>query len=341
MKGVLFDAIVSVAFVCLCLIGVRKSSGTCEQDYLERLNAFRGIFAVEIVIGHAVRYADSYLWPFGRFMLISVGFFFFVSAFGMVHSYHGKPNYLAGFCKRKIGYLFWITIFVFAFNFIADLLIPVDAGYVSSLEKIPTQYLKKTNWYMFEQMAFYALFYIAYRYGKRGRIAFIAVVTFAFCTAAYAMGWDQEWYASSWSFVLGLVFGEYYEQIMYVVRKSWMWGVSLGLAAVGMSSLLVGENMFSMIYLRNIMCLAAVLMLVQVVGYIQIKNFVITWLGQYSAEIYLFQFLYLRITEAAKFDYKVGVLFIVSLTLLTAFCLHPIFGWIRRKCSLPIKANRK
>lgn len=333
MKGILFDFIVYDVFACLCLVGMRKSSGTREQDYLWRLNALRGIFAVEIVIGHAVRYADSYLWPFGRFMLISVGFFFFVSAFGMVHSYHSNPNYLNGFCKRKIGYLFGITLFVFAFNFIVDLLIPADAGYVSSLKEIPMQYLKKTNWYMFEQMAFYALFYVAYRYGKRGQIAFIAAVTFVFCMVAYVMGWDQEWYASSWLFALGLVFGEYYEQIMHVVRRPWMWGISLSLAAVGMSSLLVGESMLSMVYLRNIMCVAAVLILIQILGYIQVQNSVVVWLGRYSAEVYLFQFLYLRITEAVKFDYKVGILFIVSLTLITAFCAHPIFGWIRRKCS--------
>lgn len=333
MQNKLFDLAVYACFLCLCLIGVRKSSGDSEQDYLTRFNALRGIFALEIVLGHAVRHADSYLWPFGRFMMISVGFFFFVSAFGMVHSYHRKNAYLEGFCKRKIGYLFCLTIVVFAFNFVADLIIPANASYVCDISQIPQYYLIKTNWYMFEQMLFYALFYLVYQYLKKGRILAIAVAILLLDIVVYQLGWDQEWYASSWSFVAGLIVGEHYLAIQKAVKKPWMWCVSFLLAALGIISLFVGENIVSMLFLRNIMCIATILILFQLLGYIQLGNSVTVWLGRYSTEIYLFQFLYLRIAENTKLDYKISVLFMVSLTMLTAVCARPVFEWIRRKCA--------
>ncbi len=60
-----------------------------KTEKLKRLNALRGWFAVQIILGHAV-YQDSALYPLCQFSIISVAYFFFVSAFGMVLSYQRK-----------------------------------------------------------------------------------------------------------------------------------------------------------------------------------------------------------------------------------------------------------
>lgn len=66
------------------------------------MNALRGIFAIEIVIGHVVRYENTWLYPFGKFMIISVAFFFFVSAFGMVSPIRNREMFtLRDFLREK------------------------------------------------------------------------------------------------------------------------------------------------------------------------------------------------------------------------------------------------
>lgn len=47
-----------------------------RNDLLKRLNSMRGIFAIEIVIGHVIRYENTILYPLGKFMIISVAFSF-------------------------------------------------------------------------------------------------------------------------------------------------------------------------------------------------------------------------------------------------------------------------
>lgn len=170
MTSKIFDIIIYVLFATLCIYGIKKNTTSDKKQSLDKLNSLRGIFAIEIVIGHAVRHANSYLMPFGKFMMIAVGYFFFISAFGMVTSLQTKDSYLNGFCRRKIGYLFLSTIIAFIINFTLDMLFPANAGYLCNIHTLPFTYFTKTNWYMFELILFYGIFFIAYKYIKHGGV---------------------------------------------------------------------------------------------------------------------------------------------------------------------------
>ncbi|MDD6072586.1 MAG: hypothetical protein PUC12_17515 [Clostridiales bacterium] len=88
MNLTVFD-IVYVVFILLLFAGVifcgvKPLPALDGQEACQRLNNLRGIFAMEIVVGHVIRDDRTLLYPMGKFMIISVAFFFFVSAFGLV-----------------------------------------------------------------------------------------------------------------------------------------------------------------------------------------------------------------------------------------------------------------
>ena len=94
MADIIFSIFILAIFYFIIFYNTKRSPVSGRDDLLKRLNSMRGIFAVEIVIGHVVRYENTILYPLGKFMIISVAFFFFVSAFGMVISFQEKDNYL-------------------------------------------------------------------------------------------------------------------------------------------------------------------------------------------------------------------------------------------------------
>ena len=67
-----------MAFSCLILEGCHKrdTNITTRESWLQNLNDMRGIFALEIVLGHVIRHERSLLYPLGKFMICSVAYFF-------------------------------------------------------------------------------------------------------------------------------------------------------------------------------------------------------------------------------------------------------------------------
>ena len=118
-----------IAFALFVLIGVRKNGvgiltdgkrdySSEQKEVLKRLNKLRGVFAIEIIIGHVFRHQITILYPFGKFMIISAAFFFFISAFGMVYSNRHKSGYLEGmsFLLQKPFYILLISVLFFLVN---------------------------------------------------------------------------------------------------------------------------------------------------------------------------------------------------------------------------------
>lgn len=70
------------------------------------------------------------------------------------------------------------------------------------------------------------------------------------------------------------------------------------------------------------MCIAGVIVLIYVLHIFEMSNRGLRMLTKYSTELYLFQFIYLRISEANQWDYKFRMLFVVGLTAITASFMH-------------------
>lgn len=132
MYSFIFSLCILFFFMILVFWNFKRHSDhdLSRESYLQNLNNLRGFFALEIVIGHVIRYEQTILYPMGKFMICSVAFFFFVSAFGMAVSYEKKENYLnLNFILSKPVYLLALSILIFVFNLTVDTICPNDLSY--------------------------------------------------------------------------------------------------------------------------------------------------------------------------------------------------------------------
>ena len=80
---VFLSVMIYAVLAFLLIYGLQYRRAANEGEYFQSFNSLRGLFAIEIVVGHVIRYEKTWLYPLGKFMLISVAFFFFVSGWGL------------------------------------------------------------------------------------------------------------------------------------------------------------------------------------------------------------------------------------------------------------------
>lgn len=323
----LFSVMIYVFFAMLLLWGSRPAKVEREEDYFSNFNSLRGLFAIEIVIGHVIRYESGLLYPLGKFMIISVAYFFFVSAYGLTRSFHLKEKYLEHFLFRKCVYLLAIAGVAFVFR----TLLLLCAGRYESSTNIFRQFLNWTNWYIWELLIFYVLFYVVYRNLSKYRITVIALVTVLMITVLFFTGAKEMWFASALAFPAGLVFYEHFGEVtgfLGTFRGKW---VVLLLTAAGLAALFLGEDSYlGMVWLRNAMCLAGICILFYFLSCVSTGNRFLRKLGKYSAELYLYQFIYLNLVNG-QWDFRIRILVVCALTGLTAVIMHPVNDKIRQE----------
>ena len=162
-------------------------------------------------------------------------------------------------------------------------------------------FFTSTNWYIWELLFFYLLFFLIYRYIPKYRVSIIGVLTLLFATGGFAIGLPQHYYCSAMAFPAGLY------------------------------SLFLGEDsLLGMVYLRNLICLAFLLLLTYFISYFEVSNKILTYLGKYSTEIYLYQFVFLLLTEG-QLAYQVRIPVVVAFSFLSALVLHPLNIWVKQK----------
>lgn len=326
-----FDMIVYCILLFAIFFSCKRDATLEQHEIIQRLNNMRGIFAVQIVIGHVVRYEKSFLFPLGKFMIISVAFFFFISAWGMVYSLENKDNYLDSFLRNKVGYILELVAISFLFGYLVDCLVPISLNYYKVDGSFLKTVLKMTNWYLWELILFYFLFYLCYKYLRKYAAIIITLITALTVMILYWCGWLEQWYASSLAFPLGLLWGSHCERIMKYMNTFKGHVTTLVLVALGLGGQCLGEDsLIGMVWLRNTICIAGILILVYICQYVKINNNILSFLGFYSTEIYLFQFVYLSLFSQMNIHYAWKVILTLGLTLISAIILHPLVLWLRK-----------
>lgn len=329
MAEIFYGLIVIVCYGLLCLKNTEASRCIYDrEEVLQRLNSLRGMLAVEIVIGHVVIHNNLILFPFHKFMIISVSFFFFVSAFGMSVSYENKKGYLKNFYLKPLYLLALIVVF-YLYNIVIGFFFPkvMDAFGFSQFGR---NILGITNWYMWELLIFYLLFWIAYAVSEKYAAAAITTITITGAIIAFQYGASECWYASAFAFPLGLIVGKYYHKFIRLLNSPAGGGCTLILIILGFGRLLLpNDSIIGMLFLRNVIGIGVIFLLIYISGYFRLGNRMSQMLCKYSTEIYLSQFIYLAMANVYIRDYKVRLVFVLCMTLLTAWLLHPLTGKIR------------
>lgn len=179
---------------------------------------------------------------------------------------------------------------------------------------------------------FYILFYGIYKYISKNRIVLIFIITVIGSCLFFAFGWAQGWYSSGFAFPLGLLYGECFDKCQKILN-SWYGKIVMFLLCVaGLSSLLLsGDSILGMVYLRNIMCIGALMLIVCVCNRFTAVNGVTKFLEKYSTELYLSQFVFLNIVSAFGWEYKISLIAVILSTVIMSIVLHPIVKFVRHR----------
>ncbi len=334
---IILSLLVYVIFISIFLIGIKKKETLSKEECYKCLNGMRGVVALEIVIGHVVRYEASYLMPFGKFMLVGVGFFFFVSGWGLCKSYYEKNNYLDTFFRTRFIYLVGVALVALGVISLVDIISPIKTDYSSySLEfRIMIRNIfVRTNWYIRELLLLYLAFYFVYKYIKRHQLTILTIITVLISCGLYGLGYVRCWYASILAFPLGFLFYENYSKIVKFLRmKKGMLLIFL-LGVVGLSSVLINDNSFVRPFVtNNALCICTIFILVLFSAVYYVENPIKKFLNKYATELFLFQFIFLAIAEKLGWNYWYRMVFVISMDIIVSILVHPIMKELRYLCN--------
>lgn len=267
-----------------------------EHTVLTRMNQLRGLFAILIVLGHCGRrFAEEQIAlvipHYGAF--IWVCFFFTVSGWSMAYNYDNRKNYLHRFGQRKI---FRLLCLVAENEILANL---INIFVFHSTIKNVSQLLLEVNWYVYEMIALYLVFWLVYgllgqNEKKRNIVigiltSLIALVTWCFYREGLWEGWTYAYYFSTLSFALGIYIHSVFPRMLSARKKVFLWAT--GGMIIGCSCLyLPKESFVGGVLLHNLLGICAMVALVLILTRIRIRSKIIDFLTRYAAYIYLYQF---------------------------------------------------
>ena len=314
--------------------GIAKRNICDGSELLKRLNLLRGLFAIEILIGHVGNQApQSILYPFAKFMIIAVGFFFFISGYGIESNFLRKDKYLQRFLLRKEKGLLGMTIEAFLFGFIVDIATKLALGYTASnLEGVLYNFFGETNWYLYELGAFYVIFYLIARFiSKRSWRAYIWIsIVLLVGILIFYLGVLPAWYRSIFCFPLGCIFADYENEVLSNLKKKVTIFLIIVVCIVGMSSLLFDQNHIIVGFLlRNLMCIGGIFLLCYVIQWWEWKSKLLYIISDASIYIYLFQFPFLNVAESLSVSIWIKLIFVFSATIIAALGTK----WLKNKAS--------
>lgn len=330
-----------LAFILLFQIKYVGKQG--KDGLFYTLNSLRGIFALEIVIGHCVRYESCPLTPLGNFMLISVGYFFFVSGYGLSRSYHIKTNYMDNFLKHRILRLILLALEALIIVTIIAYICPVVTDF-RSIPTIPKVFARsvliRTNWYMRELLLLYVCFYIVFRFIRKYRIVLLNALILLICIILYLNGYTRCWFASIVCFPMGIVCYENIDKmIIYLTSLKGKINSSI-IAVIGLIlSLLnypaitgqpfeVTELIYALV--NNILCVGFVLALMIILIYFKPGNKILSFFTYIATEIYLFQFIFVAIAEKMELSYPIKTLFVLTFDIILAVLIRFVLDYISK-----------
>lgn len=331
-----------------------------EYTSREQTKVLQGVMALCIMLHHMgqktcaswqpsqyVVHGLDFFVPMGY---LFVGVFFFCSGLGLIRSLRTKPDYLKGFCRRRIlplAITFYLSEIIYT---VIRWLVGEKMENGQFLRYLTGWYMANFNaWYVVVIVFFYLVFWASFRFCKNEGIALSLVFLF---TLAYTVlgavvghpkaGWPagEWWYNSIILFPLGLLFGKFEEEVTaFFRRKYWLWLVAFFAAAIllfrwsedavshtwgyyGLNgpSLRVRDSLLSAgtQWLAGIAFTGTCFLLMMKV---RLGNRVLAWLGSLTLELYLMHGLFVEMFGFNFHDVARSVMYIRKVPLYMAAVL--------------------
>lgn len=329
------EIIILLGWIGTILYGAKILKSDISKSTLSNENSLvlRGISSIEIMLGHiGLATGGVILYPNRKAGILFVGIFFALSGYGLMYSKDTKTDYFNKFIPKRVkrvlipAYIVYALIIIyrtFQYNAVNQLVNLVNIKF----------FFLETNWYVWEIILFYIVFYICSRKGRGSNsiehcILFFSII---FILIAFLLKVDNPWYGSTLCFWVGIWYynhRRWFEQ--KVIVHHYILGIVLGGVIVVTSILLFflfGEHsIIGTLVARNVAAVFFVLTIIALLYKIQIGNKITMWLGAHSYEIYLFHLGFVGILQEYIDNPNIYAVCVVVFTLVASY--------IYKKCQI-------
>lgn len=310
-------------------------------------NCCKGIAAIIIMLHHiSFRLSNLpvYVKPIWYIAFPIVGFFF-MSGYGLTCGLLQKKNYLQGFLSKRLLNIIAPYVIV-AIVWIGLEIIGGQTPTRAIAEAFTIRYIQPL-WFIWVIIAVYIVFYAVFNHTEINVGAYwFAVITIAYILISAFVNPRDEMYASIIGMPLGILWAMYERKIdsyfeIGFLRKEIVAIVAFVILFIGRLTLsVVGfDNQLFQSVLRNIITIAFIVPLIELLKKVKIQKRFLIWLGTISYEIYIIHpfilyFFEKETTEGKQVGNLEIVLWTIGLTLLLSSVLQIVQDNLVRKVKL-------
>lgn len=314
-----------------------NSLNILELDYTKTL---KGFCAIGVIIHHYVQKLTEpgMLYPLNFIGILCVGFFFFMSGYGLTQSYN-KNKSLSKFWKSRILNLyipFIVANIIIALisNHLIDSRYSIEEIIITSIS-MRTIYSNVILWYIFVQVLMYIFFYSLFKLfdGKKTRLIVLSMLCISYILIARRLGIGEWRYNTVICFVVGSVVATYIDSIECILREHYI-GITSMLAFIFLSTWVCVLNNRYNFLMSNISSIAFVLLMMSLSYKVTLNSMIFKFLGELSYEIYILQLPIILIINSILEDYNIAIVVICCLTVATSFITSKISKQLYKLLSL-------
>lgn len=304
-----------------------------ENEILLRINQLRGIFAIVVFLSHVWGYSGlNFLLPFNKIVTIAVSFFFFLSGYGMMYSFIQYKKYPFKKILIKIAVLLYMAVLVYIFSaFLEKVLLSYGANGNEFLPLSIKKFLISTNWYVYELIGFYCIFFVSIRFIKeKYQLLFIGFVSVIAFILFYYSGLVEAYYNS----IIGFGFGTFVGkkggvELMERYKNAWLPAIVVLLSSfAGMFFLDRQSIIFAVI--RNFAAVGAIVIVLFIIRYLDINNKLLNILCRISPEIYFYHMPIALLYSQILKNTTIYVILVIVTSLFVALLLNPVNRSVRK-----------
>ena len=250
-----------------------------------------------------------------------------LSGYGVAYGAEHKEGYFKHFILKKVWKLLLPAYIVYAIYTVALGLLFKEAVWTDLFSLMV--FFEKTNWYVWEQLAFYIIVCLAYLLLPKWTNLFVLVVSVVFVGIAYVAGMDNPYYGSTLCLPLGLYYYQYESRLTKLFNRRFIilfLGFStLLLLGLGGFFLLGNDSVLGNPIARNVASVSFCVTVLLLLGKFRVGGKAAGLLGRCSYEIFLVHLYVLSLLKqmdiASQLVFSI-VAIIVSLV--AAIILHEV-----------------
>ena len=319
-----------LVLILLLFTRIKKQDSISNVLSMYHTTLIKGLASINVVLCHLSFFYDGIivLPAFNYIGYASVGFFFFLSGFGLMKQYLQKEDYRSTFLKKRLGRIFIPYIFFNLIYWLYYLMTGTPIGVFEACRMIVSgDPLVLYSWYILEILIIYLFFFLFMFFVKRRKMLMIVcnIILYLLLLLFYKQyGYLPFWYDSTHMFFIGIIWASYEERLTKFVYKYWYACLAFSILGIILS--------FGNVKMHYLLEMSFMLLVLALFSIFQFKNTILEFLGRISMETYLIHGLVIKFVryyiclDEGPFD----MVIIIFLSILSAFILNTLIKKLNR-----------